>query len=102
MKGITMQQATWHESTETPVLSIYGLSAFNAPAFILIYEGATWEVVSESTDPWLNQHAGFYLAETIGSHLPDWDASSETILHEQLSIVLENILNNDGTLKGAN
>jgi hypothetical protein len=97
-----MQQATWHESTEQPVLSIHGLSAFNAPAFILIYEGATWEVVSESTDPWLNQHAGFYLAETIGSHLPEWETEEPKILENELLKVLENILNNDGTLKGAN
>jgi hypothetical protein len=84
MKGIKMQQATWHESTEQPVLAIHGLDAFNAPAFVLIYEGATWEVVSESTDPWLNQHAGFYLAETIGSHLPEWETDNPIILREQI------------------
>jgi hypothetical protein len=97
-----MQQATWHESIEQPIFTIHGLSAFNAPAFVLIYEGATWEVVSESTDPWLNQHAGFYLAETIGSLLPSWETEDAKILQEELTEVIEHIKNEDGTLKGAN
>jgi hypothetical protein len=97
-----MQQATWHESSEQPVFAIHGLKAFNAPAFVLIYEGATWEVVSESTDPWLNQHAGFYLAETIGSHLPEWETNEPEILRELIENVIYNITNENGELMGAN
>lgn len=97
-----MQQATWHESTEQPVFAIHGLKAFHAPAFVLIYEDATWEVVSESTDPWHNQHAGFYLAETIGSQLPEWETEDPAILWEQLANVIQDITEQNGEVKGAN
>lgn len=97
-----MEQATFQEEQKIAYSLIGVAQAFDAPISIHIFYGGGWTVESEHTDPWLNQHGCFYVAETIGSRLPSWDTEDPTIVKEHILDILEDITNEDGTLKGAN
>jgi hypothetical protein len=103
MKGTKkMQDATFQEDQETAYSLIGVATAYGAPISIHIFYGGGWSVESEHEDPWLNQHGCFYVAETIGSKLPSWDCEEPTIVKEHILSVLEDITNEDGTIRGAN
>ena len=97
-----MKEAIFQDEQEIAYSLIGVAQAFDAPISIHIFYGGDWTVESEHSDPWANQHGCFYVADTIKSKLPSWDIEDPTIVKEVILDILEDITNEDGTIRGAN